>query len=407
MLENISNLIIIGFILSALIGLIPIVNPAFAESWYPGQGLKQGDHFEYSVCYTDWHNCTPLQIDFWVKNKTSDGTGWNMEFLAVDGSIVQKGLVTIGMVTPDPMYSDQTISDYASVYKNTISWLDSCSTRDTPKDFSLPAWCRTGGVGGQPVSPEGQEQVTVQAGSYKAWVIGWHKGVDSKIWVVPSIPFPVKAQVYADVTNPPIPPQYIFELAKMENTQVEPEIFKTPISVPPEINPNCSIADMQQDSVHDSATTDTGSMIIEYRYSPSIPKQGCPIEFRISFEKNFDPSQKYSNVHYDVFTVNDKGQKLSSEAQDLGRPDLFAPVGDDDRTFLIKEAPPITHYIINVSGMDSQEGNLDTSVSGLVKIDIHTAAIPEFGSLVTMILAVSIFTIIIVSTRSKLQFFLK
>ena len=144
-------------------------------------------------------------------------------------------------------------------------------------------------------------------------------------------------------------------------------------------------------------------MIIEYRYSPSIPKQGCPVEFRLSFEKNFDPNQKYSNVYYDIFTVNDAGKKLASEAQSLGKQNFLAPVGDDDRTLTIKEAPPVTHYIVYISGV-ATGGNFDTSPSGLVKIDVQTTSVPEFGTLATIVLAAALISIIVISTRTGLRF---
>ncbi len=106
-----------------------------SDSWYPGKGLKQGDYFSYNVCWTDWHNCAPLQMNFWVKNETSDGSGWNVVFMAVDGSNVQKGIMTIGKITPDPTSFDPNISDYTGVYRSTVSWLDSFATKDTPKNF--------------------------------------------------------------------------------------------------------------------------------------------------------------------------------------------------------------------------------------------------------------------------------
>src|SRR5579864_3126414 len=212
--------------LAASLFLIPIgIHSVFAETWYPGEGLKVGDYYRYSVCFTDWHNCTPIELDFWIQNKTSDGSGFNVQFLAVDGSNIQKGHTVFGMVTPDPTYSDPNIADYTNVYRNTIIWLDAFATSDSPKDFSYPAWGRTGSVGGQSVGPIDQEQVTVQAGTYKAWLIGWHKGVDDKLWVVPSMPFPVKAAVYADVTQGTPPPQFTFELLETGNSQTPPSFL--------------------------------------------------------------------------------------------------------------------------------------------------------------------------------------
>ena len=398
------------FVLSlfAVLLIIPLsLQSAHAVSWYPGEGLKQGDYFRYDVCWIDWHNCTPLEIDFWVKDQTSDGSGWNLELLAIDGSIVQKGNVTIAMTTPDPTYSDANVADYASVYKNTIAWLDSCASRDSPKDFNLPAWCRNGGVGGAPLVPQGQADITVHAGSYKTWMIGWHKGEsDNTIWVVPSLPFPVKAQIFADVTTPPAPPQYTFELLQTGNSSTEPDFIKRVSTGTIIGNPNCPQPDMQNDAVHDSTTTDSGSVTVDYRYSPSVPHQGCPLEWRLSFEKNFDLTQKYSAIHYDIFIVDDNGVKLGSVAQDNGRTDLFAPVGDDGRTIILKQPPPVTHFVIAVLGTGSQDSLTDPSLSGTVKIDVKTAEsiIPEFPVTVLLIMAIVIaMGIFFTRARSKLS----
>ena len=365
-----------------------------ADSWYPGKGLKQGDYFSYNVCWTDWHNCAQLQMNFWVKNETSDGSGWNLEFLAIDGSIVQKGIMTIGKITPDPTSFDPNISDYASVYRSTVSWLDAFATRDSPNDFQHP-WGRTGSVGGQYVENMGQEKVTVGAGTFNTYTVGWHKGnADNRIWIDPNVPFPIKSIVYVDVTTGSPPPDFTLELLQSGNSQTEPNILQQSSTGIEQVNSQCDKINMEQDSVHQSATTDSGSTIIEYRYSPSNPHNGCPIELRLSFEKNFDASQKYSNVQYDIFTVDDKGVKISSLAQDKGRASLFAPVGDDDNTFVLKGTTPLSHIVVAVLGVGS-EGNLpDVSLAGVVPIDVKTqesfgnTAIPEFPMSSLMIMAI-------------------
>ncbi|NHI03954.1 hypothetical protein DYY67_1024 [Candidatus Nitrosotalea sp. TS] len=212
------------------VGTLTVVPNAFATTWYPGEVLKQGDYYKYNVCWTDWHNCTPLEIDFWVKNQTSDGTGWNLEMLAIDGSTVQKGIVTIGTETPDPTYSDPNISDYSNVYKNTIAWLDAFSSKDNAQTFGSPSWGRTGSVGGQSVGSMGQQSVTVQAGTYQTWILGWHKDVDNMIWVAPNLAYPVKAIVYTDVTSGVPPPDYNLELLQQGNSPTEPFIFEHTIN---------------------------------------------------------------------------------------------------------------------------------------------------------------------------------
>jgi len=349
------------------------------DSWYPGKELKQGDYFSYNVCFTDWHNCAPLQMSFWVKNQTSDGSGWNLEFLTIDGSIIQKGIMTIGKITPDPESFDPNISDYTAVYRSTVSWLDAFATKDSPKTFDVPAWGRTGSVGGQSVGPLNHETITEQAGTFDTWVVGWHKGnADNKIWIDSSLPFPVKAIVYVDVTTGTPPPDFTLDLLQNGNSQTEPSFLKVSSTTNAGVNSGCDTPNMQQDSVHATDTTDSNSMIIEYRYSPSNPHNGCPIEIRLSFEQPYDQTQKFSNVQYDIFTVDNKGVKIFSLAQDKGRPSLFAPVGDDDNTFVLKGSTPLSHVVIAALGTGAQDSLPDTSSAGAIKFDVQTQE--SFGS---------------------------
>lgn len=365
---------ILAFLLIIPVAFQSVHATSASDSWYPGKGLKQGDYFSYNVCWTDWHNCAPFQMSFWVKNETSDGSGWNVVFAAVDGSITQKGIMTIGKITPDPTSFDQNIADYTGVYRSTVSWLDSFATRDSPKTFDVPAWGRTGSVGGQSVGPVDHEKVTVGAGTFDTYVLGWHKGVDNKIWVDSSVPYPVKAVVYVDVTTGTPPPDYTLELLNMGNSQTEPDFLKNISSSGNSggVSSKCDTPNMEQDSVHDTTTTDTSSLIVEYRYSPSNPHNGCPIEYRIWFEKNFDPSQKYSNVQYDVFTTDDQGKQLSSIAQGKGRQYLFAPVGEDDVTTVLQGTTPLSHVVIAVLGTGAEGTTPDASLSGIVKFDVKT-----------------------------------
>ena len=118
-------------------------------------------------------------------------------------------------------------------------------------------------------------------------------------------------------------------------------------------------------------------MIIEYRYTPAVPHQGCPVQWSIYFEQNYDPGQKIQNIQYDIYTVDDKGRKIGSVAEDLGKSTLFAPVGDDFRSIIIKQPPPTTHYVIYVAGTGAENTAPNTSLYGSVKIDVQTA--PPLG----------------------------
>jgi len=249
--------------------------------------------------------------------------------------------------------------------------------------------------------------VTVQAGTYKAWVVGWHKGVDNKIWVVPSMPFPVKAAVYADVTQitqGTPPPQYLIELLETGNSQTPPPFLNVQSTL---IDGGAPCPTDDTSAVHNSINTDTNSMIIEYRYTPAVPHQGCPVQWSIYFEQNYDPNQKIGNVQYDIYTVDDQGKKIGSVAEDIGKNYLFAPVGTDFRTILIKEPPPNTHYIINAAGTGPENTVPDNTLSGLIKVDVTTAPplvkTPEFPISAMMIMALVV-SMVVIFTRFKTNF---
>lgn len=367
------------FIISVVIlfGLVSAVPAAFATTWYPGEGLKQGDYYQYKVCTADWHNCEPIVIGFWVKNQTNSGS--NLMMTVTDGAIVQKGIVTIGTNSPDPTYADSNLSNYAGIFKNSLAWLDAFSTKITAKDVGSPAWGNTGIFGETTVGSLGQQQVTEPAGSFNAWTIGWHdSGANSNVWVDPALAFPVKARVYAIVTSGVPPLSYSVDLLAYGNSNTMPSFLNVQSTSAAGGNPDCPTPDLQQDSVHVTGSTSSGSAAIEYLYSPSTPHQGCPMEWRVWFEQPYDATQKISNTHYDIFTVDNQGQKTSSYAQSLGRQDMFAPVGSDDITFIDNQPPPVTHFVIYFAGTGPESGVTDVSASGLMQVDVKT--LPSFGS---------------------------
>src|SRR5579872_5646726 len=95
-----SSFAIFPVLVIVLMGTISVIPNAFATSWYVGQGLKTGDYYRYNIADVFYHNLAPFEMDFWVQNQTSNG--FNLQMVVHDGSIVQKGTVSIGNITPDP-----------------------------------------------------------------------------------------------------------------------------------------------------------------------------------------------------------------------------------------------------------------------------------------------------------------
>ena len=340
-----------------------------ADTWYVGQGLKEGDYFRYDLCQVDYKSCTEFELDFWVKGKTEHGD-WDLQLVVLDGNKIVKGNMQVGRVAPEPIGFSDGIDPYAQAYKSSLVWLSGFATRLDPKDFSAPAWGKIGSIGGMQVGPTGEKgTVTVKAGTFDTVIVGWHKSSDNKIWVVPDMPFPVKALTYVDVNAGTIPVQYKFELLEYGNTPTPPDfldVTSTPIDTQKEC-PKDDSNKLGQDNL------DTHGMIIAYGYSPENPRSGCQITWTLEFEKTFDVNQFESDVHYDIFVVDDDGNLLRSFSQDQGKDHLFAPVGKEFRQMDVKEPAGTAHYVIHVYGTGPDGTAPDATKSGSLNIDIPIA----------------------------------
>ncbi len=57
-------------------------------SWYLGEGLKDGDYFEYSLCEIDLNDCTPIELRMWIKGiiQHETETLWDAKVVIIDGN---------------------------------------------------------------------------------------------------------------------------------------------------------------------------------------------------------------------------------------------------------------------------------------------------------------------------------
>jgi hypothetical protein len=74
---------------------------------------------------------------------------------------------------------------------------------------------------------------------------------------------------------------------------------------------------------------------------------------------------------------------------------LFAPVGDDDNTFVLKGTTPLSHIVVAVLGVGAEGELPNTDLAGIVPIDVKTQesfsptpAIPEFPLNSLMVMAI-------------------
>ena len=338
-----------------------------ADTWYVGEGLTQGDYFRYTLCQFDYKKCAKFEMDFWVEGK-SEGGDWQLQVLVIDGDKKIRGDMIVGRVAPEPLGGSDNLSQYRAAYKSSIVWLSGFATRIEPKDLAATSgWGKIASIGGMPVGPFGTtETITVPAGTFETHVVGWHKGADNKIWVKDGFPFPIKALTYVDVTTGTIPIQYEFELLEYGNTANPPDFLET-VSTPTRTEEQCP---PDTTFVRGSANLDSGKMIVDYRYSPENPKPGCQIQWNLEFNKWFAESQFESDVHYDIFVVDEEDTLLRSLSNDEGRDHLFTPDGKDLRFMDVKEPKGIAHYAILVRGTGPDGVDPDPEKSGILRIDL-------------------------------------
>lgn len=103
------------------------------------------------------------------------------------------------------------MNEYRSSYATSLTWL-TAFVPQPGQSLSSPTWGKIASIGGPEIKPSGAVKVTTPAGTFDATVISYKKGATSNIYIDGNMPFPVKAETFADVTTGAAPVQYTYEL---------------------------------------------------------------------------------------------------------------------------------------------------------------------------------------------------
>ena len=238
------------------------------DMWYVGKGAKENTYYTYKIQDHDTNQGQPFTMTIYFKDFNETGKYWIAPVFVVDKGRVLNGtfhLSDLDLTALGSSVIPNEMSPYRSAYANTLQWLESFVPRPG-QSLSAVNWGKIGSIGGSPVNPGGAAKVTVPAGTYDTTVIAYHKGVDNRIWVNPNLPYPVKAETYADVTtgNPPI--QYVYDL--QATGQGQPPAPESQIEIP-----NTPL------DIH----TARGTYILQLLWDPEVIVAGQPVEFGILF----------------------------------------------------------------------------------------------------------------------------
>lgn len=348
-------------------------------SWYVGEGLQQGDYFEYNFCELDLNDCAPVILKMWIKGDVKVGTEnlWDAQAVIIDGNKIVKGNMRLGKVSAEPVSQSENFFPYSRAFKSSVAWLAAFATADSsdfihgPKKFSANAWGKIGAIGGSQLIPKRAETISVAGDTVDTVVVGWFSGNNNEIWILDDFPFPVKALTYAWVTTGVAPVMYQFELLKHEkNIQSDPFVDVESTEDQAKLL-GCPTQFLNY--VTKTTSTNTHTMFVEYSYSPENPKAGCEIDWKINFKNQYNQNEFVDEVHYDIWVVDSSGKKLRSYADEIGRVDLFNGFGQVHLRIPVKENPGLNHYAIFVYGVAKQYVTPPGKLAGYALVDINIA----------------------------------
>jgi hypothetical protein len=298
-------ILITAIVTSITIGPTSTVRNAYADNtWYVGKGVQPNTYYTYQVQNGDTDNGQPFLITLYFKQYNSTGQYWVVPAYVVTQGEVFKGIFHLSDLDMSVLGTSQipaNMSKYASAYSNSLHWLASFVTKATPGSVTSAYWGKIASIGGSPVAPSGSAKVTTAAGTFDTTRISYHKGVDNNIWISSNLPFPVKAQTFADVTtgNPPI--QYAFELLATGKGSPPPpksqfEIPKPPLTI----------------------QTARGTYYIKLLWEPATIQVGQNTKFGVVFQDN--SQNTVSEVSYSIKITETNG-KVITDLHDQKAPD--------------------------------------------------------------------------------------
>ena len=349
-------------------------------TWYLGEGLKEGDYFEYSLCEMNLNDCSPIKLKMWIKGEKQNvsETLWDANVVVEEGNKIIKGSLGLGKTAPEPILFDDDLFDYAIAFKSSLAWLSAFATGNEddrihgPQEFRSTTWGNLGPIGGgsnAQLIPNRVETVTTPAGTVDAIVVGWYGGNDNEIWIVDDFPFPVKALTYAGITEDNAPIMYQFTLLNYKENVINDPFKDVEETIQKEELLKCPTK--FYDYTSDRVSTDTYSMMIQYNYSPYVPIEGCNIDWKINFISKYNDVEILDQIHYDIWVVDEEGNKLRSYAQDIGQDSLFNEFGRVHHLIPIEEKAGLVRYAIFVHGTGPEQEIPDVSMSGFAIVEIE------------------------------------
>jgi hypothetical protein len=362
-------------------GTLNMINRAFAQgdnNWYPGEGVKQNMYVKYRIEDYDTNERQPYMLTLYFQQQQQDGN-WIVPAYVEAGGRVLQGTLKLSQ-TMSPLAGGEVppeMNQFIGGYQNSLLWLDAFTTKSAPQSLTGASWGKIAAIGGSEVKPVGAEKVSFAgaqslcgAPACDSTRVSWHKSVDNNVWVVNEFPFPVKAQVYADVTTPPAPTQYAFELLETGTGQPTAPTGGTSEAPKPPLD----------------RTTNDGSHII-LNWNPVDIKPNSNVSFGLTL--NDAHGFPLQDVAYD-FTVKDANGHIIQNFTDQR-----AAFGNATHQVRFNSTGPMTVTVTINSVGGQPRGTIIQSA------DFNIVVAPEFPISTATAAAAALVGLIVVLTRVR------
>jgi hypothetical protein len=372
----IASILVFGVLATAL-----NTNAAYAQSddkWYIGEGAKENTYVKYLVKEYDTNNGDPFEMTIYFKERDSEGNWIAPTFVVYQGRVFQGTFklgdnlaVLGGSDVPDNMRI------FEGAYKGSLQWLEGFTTKAEPKGPGDLSWGKIAAVGGGEVAPFGKEQVSVPAGTFDSFIVGWHaKAIDNKIWIVNDFPYPVKAETYAQVLSGQPPTLFAFQLLKTGTGEPSAPTESIEIPSPP----------LKQ-------ATGRGTYVVDLEWLPETIEPGKEVVFGVGFTDN--DNRPLFRVNYD-FTIVDvnTGQVIKEFKRlntDINEGD---PAGFGTLAHTFENGGPVK-IVVKINSVAGQ-----TTGEFIEQADFNIVVVPEFPVTAAIIAGVAI-SFVVVAARLR------
>lgn len=199
-----------------------ILNPPTKEDiWVVGSNIQDGTFLEYSL---DSRGPSSSLVSSVVSMRFDEvGDSWNVTFSIKNGTApeITKTIVMSKQLTREGELDPQFAPYFESIQTSIFAVRD-MEYGESPKYLVIGAPWNTIFVGSSSttVRVTSEEKVDTRAGSFDSFVLSYKLNDEtSKIWMVRSMPLPVRAQTF-DESNAP---QYSFELLRASGIRAAQE----------------------------------------------------------------------------------------------------------------------------------------------------------------------------------------